>query len=134
MDRAGTGRRFEPGAGAAGCLFCLMLAMASMAGCADPQITKSWARREENRQQLLRELAKRERQHEQHLSEVNTFIERRLADDARQTRDNRRVLDELWQQEFHRWSQREPAYRQAVEEQLAGDEDGVLEAWRLILE
>lgn len=116
------------------CLLAAVLAAGTLPGCNDPVISKGWARREQNRQELLRELSGREGQGEARVAESLAMIDRRLKQDAERTRGNQGVLRDLLTAEFRRWERRHPLYRQAVQEELSGDRQGMVEGVRYILE
>jgi hypothetical protein len=105
----------------------------ALAGCSDPQIAESMARRRKNIQRTWEMRVDRESTGPERIARTRALIERQLARDARRTDENREVLRDYIDRDYRRWAEREHEYGRAIERQFAGRPERIPDTVRMIL-
>lgn len=96
-----------------------------LAGCNDPSSRRLIQRRTENMAWTARQFRQHEEERPDSLAWTLNALRHQHEEDVQASADNPRRVGRMIQNEFDRWEERQPAYREEIRTQLQGEPDNI---------
>lgn len=114
-------------------LLILVISSIGLGACNDPAHQRQLERREENLKKTARIFEENEADRPEKLGHTLSMLKRQHEEDVENTARNPDRVRKWIEDDFARWKERQPLYREAIKDELKGDPENIKETVPLII-